>query len=127
MNVLFDPIELGEHRGEPVFRIGQAQGNLGALLPSANNLRTTLDPSNAETRLIKEAAMPLCEAMAHELPPDQLPSFVRDAVDPRMGGRPWSGDPMARAEIEQRQAAALFPFLESITIRTMLERVGVKS
>jgi len=122
MNVLFDPIELRDGP-EPSFGIGQADGNLGAMLASANNLRTTLDPAKGETRRIKERAMPVTESLAAHTTSASLPHLVRDEVTPRMGV-PWAESPATVDQVDARSAAVLFPFLKSLTVRTMLEREG---
>lgn len=120
LSSLFDPIELSTRDGALGFRTGQLDHNLGALLASANNLRTTLDPSRADTRRIKERAMPLTEQLATAVEPASLRATVAHATGPVLLGSPAE-------HVDERQAALLFPLLKSLAIRTMLEQAGVRS
>lgn len=107
LSALFAPVEIAQEDGQLNFRLGAQSENLGALLASANNLRTVLDPSDPAQRRHKELAMPLCEVESLRASPDALASLLRGGALP----------------VDQtEQAAVLFPILKSILMRALVEK-----
>jgi len=107
LSALFAPVEIRQENGQLSFGLGGDSDNLGALLASANNLRTVLDPSDPTTRAYKEQAMPLCETSSLDVSPDSLGAILQGHTLP---------------QDEAQQAAVLFPVLKSILMRALVEK-----